>query len=159
MTKIVTPKDTLNGWYFARESKKLNYGDNRLIEIGKTHRVRGELELCSHGLHASERAIDALGFAPGPIVYRVQLHGTILRSDDKACATARTYIAGGIDATETLRGFSRWCALEVAHLWDMPPIVRQYLETGDETIRDAARDAAYSLFNAELERRLTALIT
>lgn len=33
-------------------------------------------------------------------------------------------------------------ALSVAHLWDMPDVVRQYLETQDESIRIAAREAA-----------------
>jgi hypothetical protein len=140
MSKIVP--QTMDGWYFANEDRKLRYGDNRAIVIGKTHRVRGELVLCHHGLHAGARALDALMYAPGPIVYRVRLHGQILHDDDKSCATARTYVAGGIDVTDELRAFARWCALQVAHLWDMPPIVRQYLETGDESIRDAARDAA-----------------
>ena len=36
------------------------------------------------------------------------------------------------------REFARWCALQVVHLWDCPAIVRQYLETGDESTRDAA---------------------
>jgi hypothetical protein len=35
-------------------------------------------------------------------------------------------------------------ALTVAHLWDMPDIVRQYLTTQDEKIRDAARAAAWA---------------
>ena len=169
MTRSI-PQDTLDGWFFAQESRKLGYGDNRAIVIGRTHRVRGALELCKHGLHASDRAIDALSFAPGPIVYRVKLSGSILRGDDKACASARTYIAGGADATDVLCAFARWCALEVAHLWDMPPIVRQYLETGDKSIsaaawaatRDAAwaatRDAFIDRANAELERRLSDLL-
>jgi hypothetical protein len=141
MTKIVT--QSMDGWYFAEPDRKLRYGDRRAIVIGKTHRVRGELILCEHGLHASARALDALGYAPGPIVYRVKLHGQILQGDDKACATARTYVAGGIDVSDELRAFARWCGLQVAHLWDMPSIVRQYLETGDESIRAAARDAAW----------------
>jgi hypothetical protein len=41
---------------------------------------------------------------------------------------------------ETL--FARKCALAVAHLWKMPTVVRQYLETGDETLGQQARDAA-----------------
>jgi hypothetical protein len=133
----------LDAWYFSEKSRKLRYGDDRAIEISKTHRVRGELALCEHGLHASVRPIDALSHAPGPIVYRVKLHGEILQGDDKACAKARTYVAGGIDASEELRSFARWCALQVVHLWDCPPIVKQYLETGDESIRAAARDAAW----------------
>lgn len=43
--------------------------------------------------------------------------------------------------SETLNLFARKCALSVAHLWEMPDIVRQYLETGDETLRDAALNA------------------
>ena len=47
------------------------------------------------------------------------------------------------NATEfEMRRFARLAALDVAHLWDMPAIVREYLETGDETKCDAARDAA-----------------
>ena len=40
------------------------------------------------------------------------------------------------------RRFACWCALEVVHLWDCPAIVMRYLETQDESIRDAAEDAA-----------------
>lgn len=36
-------------------------------------------------------------------------------------------------------------ALQVAHLWDMPPIVREYLETQDESIREEASDAASAI--------------
>ena len=40
-----------------------------------------------------------------------------------------------------IRAFACDCALRVAHLWDMPGIVREYLETRDESIRAAAGDA------------------
>ncbi len=49
------------------------------------------------------------------------------------------------DASEDdMRDFTRWCALQVIHLWDAPPIVREYLETGDESKRAAASDATYT---------------
>ena len=32
--------------------------------------------------------------------------------------------------------------MSVIHLWDAPDVVRQYLETGDESLRDAAQAAA-----------------
>ena len=38
--------------------------------------------------------------------------------------------------------FTRWCALQVVHLWDCPDVVKRYLETGDEGLRDAARTTA-----------------
>ena len=48
----------------------------------------------------------------------------------------------GVDASAVMRAFARRCALDVAHLWDMPPLVRSYLETGEESIMDAAGAAA-----------------
>jgi microcompartment protein CcmK/EutM len=53
----------------------------------------------------------------------------------------------GYDDAATYRKLACSHALSVAHLWDMPAIVRQYLETQDERIRDAARaarDAAWA---------------
>lgn len=38
----------------------------------------------------------------------------------------------------------RELALRVAYLWaEMPPVVREYLETGDESIRDEARRVSF----------------
>jgi len=42
---------------------------------------------------------------------------------------------------EQQREFACWCALSVIHLWDAPKVVIQYLETQDESIRDAAMAA------------------
>ena len=42
------------------------------------------------GLHASKRPLDALQYAPGPIVQYVRLSGSIVERADKACATERT---------------------------------------------------------------------
>ena len=134
--------DTVTGWYFSEESRLLRYGDARPIAIGVTHAVDAPIELCRRGLHASVRAIDALEYAPGPIVWRVELSGEIKTGHDKCVATHRKYIGGGVDASAVMRAFARRCALDVAHLWDMPPLVRAYLETGDESIMDAAWAAA-----------------
>ena len=133
---------TVTGWYFSEESRLLRYGDGREIAIGVTHEVAPPIELCERGLHASVRAIDALGYAPGPIVWRVELSGEINTGDDKCVATHRKYIGGGVDASAVMRAFARRCALDIAHLWDMPLVVRAYLETGDESIRAAASAAA-----------------
>ena len=134
--------NTVTGWYFSEESRLLRYGDARPIALGVTHEVDAPIELCERGLHASVRAIDALQYAPGPIVWRVELSGEIKTGNDKCVATHRKYIGGGVDASTVMRAFARRCALDVAHLWDMPPLVRSYLETGEESIRAAARDAA-----------------
>jgi len=140
--------DTVTGWYFSEESRLLRYGDARPIAIGVTHAVDAPIELCRRGLHASVRAIDALEYAPGPIVWRVELSGEIKAGHDKCVATRRTYIAGGVDASVVMRALARRCALDVAHMWDMPDVVREYLTTGDESIRAAAWAVAWAVAGA-----------
>jgi hypothetical protein len=129
------------GWWFCDENETLGYGDGRPVQCGKTHTVEGELELCGNGLHASKRLIDALMYASGSILYRVELGGQILHGSDKSCATERTYLAR-VDCDDILRTFARSCALDVIHLWDAPQVVKDYLATGDDSIRDAAGAAA-----------------
>jgi len=144
----------IDGWW-SSAGRVLPPGDGRRIRVGATHEVEGEIIPCERGLHASARAIDALQYAPGPIVWKVRLSGVVVpHGDDKHAASRRTYLAGGIDVSDTLREFARRCALDVIHLWDAPEIVVRYLKTGDETIRDAAwaatrdacaaRDAAWA---------------
>ena len=103
----------------------------------------GPIVPCESGLHASEHPFDALQFAPGPMLHLVELDGEIQthgNPPDKIVGRRRRIVAS-IDATDLLREFARWCALQVVHLWQCPDVVRRYLETGDESIRVAARDA------------------
>jgi len=125
-------------WHFVNATLR----DGRPVPAdGGALKHVGPLVPCETGLHASERLIDALQYAPGQVLCRVQMGGTIKREEDKLVARRRT-ILWRIDATDVLRVFARRCALDVAHLWDMPPIVQHYLETGDESIRAAAQAAA-----------------
>ncbi|WP_423176271.1 MULTISPECIES: DUF7666 domain-containing protein [unclassified Stenotrophomonas maltophilia group] len=102
----------------------------------------GKVELCAQGLHASIDAFDALQYAPGNTLCLVELSGTIVRGDDKVAASERRIIKR-IDAEPLICEFARWSALQVIELWDAPDVVRQYLTTGDESLRAAARDAAW----------------
>jgi hypothetical protein len=129
------------GWWFAA-SDELPHGDGRKVVIGETLTVDGEIVPCEHGLHASVDPFDALQYAPGAILYRVRLSDAIVAHDkDKRVASERTAIAKR-DSTQMLWAFARKEALSVIHLWDAPTIVREYLETGDESKRAAAGDAA-----------------
>jgi hypothetical protein len=149
-------------WHFVGDALR----DGRPVPAdGVTLKHKGKLELCASGLHASERLIDALEYAPGPILCRVQMGGTIKKDSYKLVARQRT-ILWRIDSTDVLRKFARQCALDVAHLWNMPPVMRQYLETGDESIRDAAwaatrdaaRDAAWAAARDAQNIRLTEMV-
>ena len=132
----------VEAWHFLNVDRRFGYDDGNLAEPGYVYSVKGPVKLCSWGLHASKRAIDALEYAPGPIVGRVVLSGEIVHGDDKIVATHREYLWIA-DATETLRAFARWSALQVIDHWDAPDVVRRYLESGDESLRDAARAAAW----------------
>ena len=163
---------SIEAWHFLTNDKRFGFGDGNIAAPGYVYSVEGPIKLCKWGLHASELAIDALQYAPGAMIGRVVLSGKIIRGDDKLVATHREYLWIA-DAEETLRNFARWSALQVIHLWDAPDVVRRYLESGDESLRaaarDAARDAAWAAArdaaraaarddqNTELEKRLMAL--
>jgi hypothetical protein len=120
--------------------KTLRHG-SPIPTIGQWIQHQGQIVPCQSGLHASVHPFDALEFAPGPLLHRVTLHGEIIHEHNKIVGRSRR-IDATIDATDMLMVFARKCALNVSHLWDCPIIVKHYLQTGDESIRDAARAAA-----------------
>jgi hypothetical protein len=135
-------------WHIASVNENgepaLGHGDDRLIKVGETLTVEGEIELCENGLHACRNLIDCLRYCEGTVICEVELSGAIVHDEDKSAASSRTVLAltTAEEGEKILRSFARWCALQVIHLWDAPDVVRQYLETGDESSRAAARAAA-----------------
>lgn len=103
----------------------------------------GPIAICASGLHASRRPWHALAYAPGPVLCLVEVEGIEAEQDDKLVARRRR-IVRRVDLTDDLRAFARQCALDVIHLWEAPDVVLRYLETGDESLRAAARDAAWA---------------
>jgi len=131
-------------WHFTKH-KVLRDG-SAIPAIGVPLVHTGPIEICVSGLHASISVLDALAYAPGPVVHRVLCSGIAGEHSDKFVCTQRTIIASA-DATEELESSARWCALQVAHLWDCPDLVLQYLKTGDQELRadaDAAYDVSYA---------------
>jgi len=110
--------------------------------------VTSPLKMCGHGLHGSPTAFEALQYAPGTVLCWCEFGGNILRGTDKFCAESRRILAR-FDATEILRAHARQSALSVIHLWRAPEVVRQYLGTGDESIRSEARSAAAAYADAD----------
>ena len=131
----------MKAYWFEPADGKLGYGDGRKPVKGKTHKIDCAPILCLNGLHASIRAIDALKYAESNIVWEVELSGNIVQGEDKCAASERTYLRR-IDAEAILFECACRFALSVAHLWDMPPVVREFLETGNKDLRDAADAAA-----------------
>jgi len=103
-------------WHFLPDDGMTRYEPRTKVVVGEWLSVDPHrLELCAYGLHASERLIDALQYAPGALLCRVELAGRVLRADDKLCAERRRVIAW-TDATHMLHEFACRCAESVLHL-------------------------------------------
>ena len=146
----------MKAYYFSNMDKKLRYNDNRQIRKGRTHKVKGELKLCGHGLHASIKAIDALQYAPSSYLWVVELSGDIVHGDDKIVASERTYLHG-FNADKLSRKFARKQAL--INIEKIKPytnaddyeLIVTYLESGDDNKRSAAESAAESAARSAAE--------
>ena len=134
-------------WHFLQNNKRLQWGTKEVVKVGKTYTCKGNIVMCENGLHGSRKILDALSYAPGSICCRVEIWGEAIEGNDKLVGRNRKVLSI-IDATEILRKFARMCALDVIHLWYPPDVVVRYLKTGDESLRDAAGDAAWAAKDA-----------
>jgi hypothetical protein len=93
--------------------------------------------LCEAGLHASRGLLDALTYAPGVTVHRVEISGQILTGIDKVCGERRK-ILWSLEIEQVLRDFARFCAWTVLPSWEAPEIVEEWVLTGNYGVRNAA---------------------
>ena len=136
------------GWHFI--GKKLRDG-SPIPKDGVWLPKIAPIALCMSGYHGSKQPFDALRYAPGNTLCCCEYKGTMVLDTDKFVAEQRLIVAR-IDATDMLRYFARMQAVSVAHLWEPPDAVLDYLMTGDESLRAAANaaanDAAYAAARA-----------
>ncbi|MDE2020843.1 MAG: hypothetical protein KGJ13_10950, partial [Patescibacteria group bacterium] len=144
-------------WHFSETNRVLRYGDGREIVAGETLEVEGPVVLCKRGLHACKNILNACDYAPGPYIWAVELSGEVVHGSDKSVATKRKAL-WGYDATEVLREFSRFVALDaVKQYWDkkkygvFPEVTLRWLKTGNESLRSAAWSAAESAARSAAE--------
>lgn len=131
--------DTVLGWHFTSQTLK----DGRPVPpVGEWLRHDGRIVLRKSGLHMSRRIIEALEYASGPFIHRVEGRGDIQEENGTLVCRERRILCG-IDGRRLLREFARDCALAVIHLWDAPDITRHYLGTLDENIRREVWRAAW----------------
>lgn len=84
------------------------------------------------------------GASASLLIPRPEVRRVVCARPTAACACPIRRTQWGYNAKQVLRRFAREVALDVIHLWDPPPVVLRYLKTGDEPIRAAARDIAWS---------------
>lgn len=142
---------SIDAWHFLPADGLTRYEPRVRVVVGETLRVDPPAILCKRGLHASARALDALRYAPGPIVCRVRLGGEIVHGDDKIVATTRAAL-WMYDASRALHEFA--CCVAEAELllaevddprcWQAIEAKRAWLrgEIDDAQLVAAAREAA-----------------
>jgi len=152
------------------EDKRLGYDDGRLVEVGQTLECEGEPALCSNGMHGSAMLIDALYYANGPIVCRVEIEGDVIEDEDKLCGRRRT-VLWMLNATRILHEFACACAEDALALVERPDersvaaiaakrrwlngeITDEELDSARAPAWDAARDAARAEAWAALDAAL-----
>ena len=150
----------IKAWHFAIANNKgqpiLGFGDGREIIDGSTLSINGPINMCKNGLHGSVKILDALGYASGPIITRVEISGDIIIGHNKIVGRNRKCLwhYSVQDSEELLRYFTRMSALYVADKWDCPDVVYEYLLTARNraaawaAARAAARDAAWAAARA-----------
>jgi len=91
-------------FHILARDRRLHYGDNRLVEVGKELKAR-KMDpwyhqpypvLCSFGMHGSARFIDAVGYRfpeRGYWVCVVRIWGHLDIGNDKVCGDRRRVIA------------------------------------------------------------------
>ena len=146
---------TYLAWHFAPSTMRTAHTEEPIV-VGETLAYDGTPVLCRRGLHASERALDALVYAPTECcLCRVEVGDFVVRGYDKIAGTTRRCL-WALDAATTsrvLRDFS--CrvaeqALTAAGVtdhrsWDAITAARAY-ERGE--IDAAARAAASAAASA-----------
>ena len=149
------------GWHFLDKSKRLAYGDERLVVSGETLSVPEDkpLVLCKYGMHASLNPLDALKLAPSfTIICRVELLGERIDGDNKSVARSRR-VLWMADASDTVKAFAFACAdravrihaanaMDAAGLPNQAKILQELapittIETANAA-GDAAGDAAWA---------------
>ena len=125
-------------WHFTGNTLR---DGSPIPKVGEPFIYTGEVVICKSGLHASKEPFDALRYAPGPILHKVECENIVIEQKDKFVCQKRTIIKS-LDATEGLLYFARMQALSVVHLWDAPDAILDYLMTGNAA--NAAVNSAYA---------------
>lgn len=126
-------------WHFTAD--KLRDG-SPIPRVGEWLEFTGEIRMCESGLHASRDPLDALQYAPGPLLHRVECDEIAEEGDDKLVCSRRRIIASR-DMTEYLLYFARMRALSVyGDYADNDGVILEWLLTGNECLRSAAAAAA-----------------
>ena len=141
-----------NYYHFLNDDKKLGYGDGRRVHVGKWYRVKGPIELCKFGMHASKKILDALSYSKSHTLCLVELSDDVIHDGDKSVASARKVI-WMLDVEMILHEFACKCAERAlkqsnvtdGRCWEAIKVKRKWLkDLATDAEFNAARVASYA---------------
>ena len=178
----------IKAWHFVADDRMLAHQPGLEVAPGYIYSEDGPIVICESGLHGSRKLRDALIYAPGSYLCRVEMWGDVTEYDDKLVARHRHVIAAQ-DVSAELRLWACWCVRQQWHLLTDERsrnaiVVAERFAHGEATrgelaaawaaardaaraaARSAARDAALSAAwaaasnaqNAELDRVMCAAL-
>ena len=112
----------IKAWHFIHNDFTIKTSSMKRplkVHQGQVLRHRGPLELCKRGLHASIKPIDAIYYAPGSVVCRVECSGDVIHDEDKLVCS-RKRVLWVKNAERTLHEFAIRCAEEALKKVDNP---------------------------------------
>jgi hypothetical protein len=157
----------IKAWHFVADNRRMNHQPEMEITPGYIYSEHGPVKICKSGLHGSRKVIDALRYAPGSYLCRVDMWSEVKEDKDKLVARHRHVIAAK-DVSSELRLWACWCVRQQWHLLH-DERSKKALETAERFARgkatrqqlDAARaatwDAAWDAESKELENRMLRL--
>ena len=175
----------MRAWHFLKNDMTGRCGNEPAWKDGQKRTVEGDLVMCQHGYHASKRLIDALEYARGSTICRVEVSRERLKDTDKVCARWRRLLwhLPAEVGERILHEFACWCAeqalkrerkagrepdprswqaIETKRKWLRGEASDQELYAARDAARAAARDAAWAAARdaarAAQNRKLTRMI-
>ena len=160
----------MKAYHFLKDNMRGGWGRERAWKVGEEREVKGKLQMCHWGYHASPSFYDALSYAQGSMACIVELSGEIIKDADKYVARKRKLLKA-VNVEKVLRTWGCDCAeraLKRAKVtdersWNTIKVARLYNEgkASKKELRaawSAARSAAESAEVRWQTRRLNKLM-
>ena len=120
-------------WHWVDQRRTLR--DGNTVAAGYVYSVAGKLKMCSWGLHASRRPLDALNYAPGPIVCRCESWGSVKEWRGDKLVSKHREVLWMADASEVLNAFAKEKRVRVPTSFLLSPTYLALYAARDHTAR------------------------
>ena len=135
-------------FHFSNKSGNLGFGDGREIRVGETLSVDCKPKLCEIGLHGSQSVVDALGYASGARLWKVEIWGNVDCGDDKLCGNNRRAVVDYGEILPIIVEFAKWCSDRAAKYAGSAAKSAKYAAEYAESAAKSAKSAKYAAKSA-----------